>query len=76
MESDNEPECAPPWQYMPALRIMVEGVMRLTRMYLKTMNITKWYDAFNRASEHGRAELVSLPGDVPPVKANKVRKVC
>ena len=71
-----ESESAPPWQYMKSLRVMVEGVMRLTRMYLDMMSMTKWYGEYNKAGDHGRAELVSLPGDVPPVKANKVRKVC
>ena len=75
-EADDEPSCAPPWRYMPAVRILVEGILKVTRMYLKTLGMTKWHEAFNKMDVHGHAELVSLPGDVPPVEANKVRKVC
>ena len=76
VEADCEPNCAPPWKYLKALHYIVDGAIRVTRMYLGTMQMTKWTDAYERAGDHGRAQIVSLPGNVPPVGANEVRRVC
>ena len=76
MRDDSEPDCAPPWKYLPAFHQVLDGAMRLTQMYVTTLKMTKWEDAYERAGNHGRAEIVSLPKDVPPIGSNEVRKVC
>ena len=76
LDDDSEPNCAPPWKYLQSLYYIVDGAIRVTHMYLNYMKMTKWEDAYERAGDHGRAEVVSLPGNVPPVGANEVRKVC
>merc|ERR1712016_87086 len=76
VEDDQEPTSAPAWRYMSVLKQLLEGIISSCRVYMKTTNMTRWYSALNRVGVHGHAELVSLPGDVPPLGPRKVRKVC